>query len=967
MIAINMTDVLNVVSNCMPYLIGLAVVLLAGIITMIAVSKVNQPLRKMIRSQSLLAMLLAFVVVINLVCFSPTMSTMLSLITNEGTISEESYERANALCAEIEKEGIVLLKNKDNALPLRGTNKLNVFGWASTNPVYAGTGSGALSDVYPKVTLLDGIASGGFELNTELSDFYTAYQDTRPAINGGAQDWTMPEPPVNTYSEELLDNARSFSDTAIIVFSRSGGEGMDVPTDMAGVIDGSWQNGLADHRGTYTNNSDEYADFVAGQHYLELSKTEENLVNMVCENFKNVVVVYNGSNTMELGWVDEHPEIKSVLWCAGAGQSGFSALGEVLNGTVNPSGKTTDTFVYDLTATPTWNNFGSFIYDNMAEYNNVYEYYGYLISETWPSFVNYVEGIYVGYRFYETAAKEGLIDYDKTVQYPFGYGLSYTSFEQTMGQLSEHDGVISFDVTVTNTGDVAGKDVVEVYYEPPYTNGGIEKASANLVAFDKTRSLEPGESEQITISFPVEDMASYDESGTGHYVLEQGGYAISINRDSHTMIDSQTYTVDSTIFYDEGSARSTDGIAAKNLFDTADGGLTYLSRADGFANYDEATKAPESLTMPAELKAQFLCVVNYDASTEDNPDDVMPVTGASGGPDLAELRGVSYDDPQWDQLLDRLTVEEMDVLISQTGYQTQAISSIGKVSTTECDGPVAINNSFTGGATIGFPPAVVIANSWNTELAYDFGDCMGVMAGEMDVDGWYAPAMNTHRSAFGGRNFEYYSEDGHLAGKIAAQVVAGAQSQGVYTFIKHFALNDQDSNRLGMLCTWSNEQAIREIYLKPFEIAVKEGKSMAVMAALNYIGPVAAAATDGLMNGVLRDEWGFRGMVITDYFGMYGYQNADQQVRNGTDGCLVAYEVPEAHVRVQSATGVQAMRTASHNILYTVVNSRAYENGGNISTPVWTVALYAVDAVFALAIILLEVRTIMNYRKRTHA
>ncbi len=974
MIAINMSDVLKVLDNCIPYLVGFLVLAAIVVAVIIAVRKLQVPVRKLVRAQCLVAIGLVLAVTINLICFGP-MSTMLSLSTasEKHELSEESTAHALELCTKIAEEGYVLLKNEDNVLPLRSTNKLNVFGWASANPVYAGSGSGSLSDVYPTVSLLDGLSNAGFELNTELSDFYAAFREGRPDTTETFPDWTLPEPSVESYGQEMLDSAAAFSDTALIVLSRVSGEGVDLPNDMTSYFDGTRntaEDAYLDNtmypKGYYVNNDPTYStpDFQAGDHYMRLSQREKDLVEMVCGRFSNVVVVYNGANVFELGWVDQHPEIKGVLWCAGAGQSGFNALGEILNGTVNPSGKTADMFVYDLTKTPTYRNFGNFLYDNMSEFDSAYYYYTYLVRNTQPSFVNYVEGIYVGYRFYETAAEEGFLNYDETVQYPFGYGLSYTSFSQEMGPMTVKDGAVSFEVTVTNTGSVAGKDVVEVFYHPPYTNGGIEKSAANLVAFDKTELLQPGASQAVEISFALEDMASFDEYGHGCYVLEEGDYTISINSDSHTVIDAQTYTQTDAVVYGQGAPRSTDRTAATSRFQYANGGVTYLSRADGFANYAAATAAPASLTMPADYKAQFISNSNYDPTAEDDPNAVMPVTGAKNGVVLADLRGKDYDDPLWEQLLDQLTVSEMDALISLTGYQTQAIPSVGKIATVECDGPVAVNNSFTGEATLGFTPAVVIANSWNEDLAYEYGLSMGAMAKEMGVHGWYAPAMNTHRSAFAGRNFEYYSEDGLLGGKLAAQAVAGAADQGVYAFIKHFALNEQETNRYYQLCTWSNEQAIREIYLKPFELAVKEGGATAVMTSLNHIGPVAAGSTGALLQDVLRDEWGFQGMVITDYFGVYGFQNADQQIRSGNDGCLIAYDVPEAHVRETSASGVQAMRTSCHNIMYTVANSWAYEDGGLSSIPAWTVILIVADILAAVVLLFIEFHLIRKYRRR---
>ena len=951
MLSVNMDDVINVLNSCKPYLIALAIVLVLAIGVSIAAVKVQKPKRQLLRKEAWLAFFLAFVVIVNLICFIP-MSSMISLVMGNGTITEETSEESKELVQKIAEEGIVLLKNEDNMLPLAENSSLNVFGWASTNPCYGGTGSGSLSDAYPTVSLLQGLEDAGFQLNTELSDFYTAYRADRPEVGMLEQDWTLPEPTAASYTEEMLDNAKAFSDTAMVVITRVGGEGADLPIDVSQV--------------TYEDNSAEYKDFEAGGHYLQLSRTEKDMLDLVCENFNNVVLVYNGANPMELGFVNEYSQIKSAVWCAGTGQSGFEALGEIVAGEINPSGKTVDTFVSDLTETPTWNNFGSFVYDNVDEYQYIHTNRRTGAKSTrFPTFVNYVEGIYVGYRFYETAADEGLIDYDKTVVYPFGYGLSYTSFTQEMGDLTEQDGTISFDVTVTNTGAVAGKDVVEVYYNPPYTNGGIEKASANLIAFDKTELLEPGASETVTISFSAEDMASYDEKGAGCYVLEAGDYEISIQSDSHNQIDSRIYTVADTVTYDEDNARSTDAQVAVNHFDYAEGEVTYLSRADGFANYAEATAAPENYSMSDEVKSVFINNGVYDPEKYNDASDEMPTTGAKNGMTLAELRGASYDDERWETLLDQLTISDMDTMIALGGYQTAAAASVDKASTVDCDGPASINNNFTGVGSVGFPSAVMIASTWNTDLALEFGESIGKMADEMDVSGWYAPAMNTHRSAFAGRNFEYYSEDGVLAGRIAANAVIGAEEYGVYAYIKHFALNDQETNRNVMLCTWANEQSIREIYLRPFEIAVKDGGAKAVMSSFNYVGAEWAGASSALCNTVLRDEWGFRGFVLTDYFGVYGYMNSDQAIRGGTDCMLVAYDTETNHVKdTSSATGVKAMRQACKNIMYTVVNSRAYaEENLNTGLPTWQIMAIAIDVVLGAAIIGLEVLTVKSYRK----
>ena len=967
MLSINIDDVIKVLESMKYHLIGFGVVLVLAIIAMIACMKLPKAKKAMIRCQAGLAILLALVITVNLICFGP-MFTVINLAMGGGSITEESMAEAYEVNTELVGEGVTLLEN-NGALPLASGSNLNVFGWASTAPVYGGVGSGALNDQYEVTDLITGLKNAGLNVNEDLVNFYETYQAERPSVGMWAQDWTLPEPNVNAYTDELMSGAKEFSDTALVVISRPGGENADMPTDMVSVVDGSWLErdaitGNSYFNGVYDDSLNEGNDWDEGDHYLQLSNREEEMLQMVCDNFDKVIVLINTNNAMELGFLKEYG-VDAAVYAPCPGQNGFNAVGQVFTGEVNPSGKTVDTFVYDLFNTPTANNFGQFTYDNMDEHAVVTTSFSTGEQSTaLPSFVNYVAGIYVGYKFYETAAAEGLIDYDSTVVYPFGYGLSYTTFSQEMGPITESDGTLSFDVTVTNTGSVAGKTVVEVYYNPPYTNGGIEKASANLVAFDKTEILEPGASETVTISFKAEDMASYDTYGAAAYVLEAGDYIISINSDSHTVLDSEVYNVPSTIVYSDG--RSTDKTAPTNQFENVEGDVTYLSRADGFANYAEATAAPASMSMSEEDKAAFLNNANYDPNNYNNPDDQMPTTGAKNGLQLVDMRGVAYDDAQWDTFLDQLTVSEMSELIAMGGYQTAPLASIGKVQTYDCDGPASINNNFTGQGSIGFAGTVLMASTWNTDTVYKFGSSIGRMADDLDVSGWYAPAMNIHRSAFSGRNFEYYSEDGVLSGKLAAQAVQGAEEHGVYAYIKHYALNDQETNRNSMLCTWANEQSIREIYLKPFELSVKEGGADAVMSSFNYVGTEWAGASNALCNIVLRDEWGFVGMVLTDYFGVYGYMDADQGIRNGTDFCLVNYPTETNYLTdTTSATGILAARQACKNILYTVVNSRAYmEENLNPGMPTWQIAAIAIDVVLAAVLVVLEVRTVKGYSRR---
>ena len=422
MISLNWSDVISVLNMCKAYLIAIAAVILIGIVVIAACRKKEVAIRKLIRGNAGIAMIVAVIVIVNLACTGP-LSTLLNLaVQKTQTISDETTKQSNADCQTIAEEGIVLLKN-DGLLPLKGTQKLNVFGWAGTNPIYGGSGAGALNDLYDRVSLQQGLEDAGYEVNTELTDLYTGLGAERASYGS---DWSLPEVPVSDYSDELLENAKSFSDTALVVIGRWGGEGSDLPTDMT--------------TAEYTDNSSEYADFQRGQHYLELSQTEKDMIGMVCDNFDNVVLIYNGLSTFELGFVNDYPQ-----------------------------------------------NMQEFKIDESDPY----------VGGAMPTFVNYVEGIYVGYRFYETAAQEGLLNYDETVQYPFGYGLSYTNFKQEIESSTMENGTITLNVKVTNTGDVDGKDVVEVYYNPPYTNGGIEKSSANLIAYEKTDVIRTGESTKI--------------------------------------------------------------------------------------------------------------------------------------------------------------------------------------------------------------------------------------------------------------------------------------------------------------------------------------------------------------------------------------------------------------------------------------------------------------------------------------
>lgn len=945
---INMDDVKNTLVSCALQIIVILAAIIVVIIVSVAVRKINAAKKKLIRGEAVIAGLLVIIICINTILFGPVYSLMNLVFGEQHLLTEESAQSGEALTEEIAGEGIVLLENQDNFLPLTdNTTNLNVFGWASTDPVYGGTGSGAV-DTSNCVTLLQGLENAGYSLNTELSDFYTDYHVGRPLSSwAGTSDWTLSEPATGDYTDEIIANAKSFSDTALVVLARIGGENVDLPRDMS----------------TVTYNTEEgnghVGDFQAGEHYLQLSQTEEDLIETVCSNFTNVIVVLNSANPMEMGWILDYSQIKSVLWCAGPGETGFNALGSILSGEVNPSGRLVDTFLYDLTATPIYNNYGNLVYENSAEFTS---------SEKAATFVNYVEGIYVGYKFYETAAAEGLIDYDATVQYPFGYGLSYTSFEQEISNMKDDGTNITIDVTVTNTGSIAGKDVVEVYYNPPYYDGGIEKSTANLIDFEKTSLLEPGASETVSVSFSYADMASFDYLNYGCYVLEHGTYEISIGKDSHNLLDTKTVSVQEDVIYDEShdGSREDDTIAATAILQEAQGEVTYLSRADGFANYEEATASPSMVLDEKYLEAAAY-TLNPDPTVLDDETDVMPVTGEKNGLKITDLVGLEYDDAQWDLLLNQLKVEEMNTLIAYGGYSTAAISSIGLPATVECDGPQSIYSNYVQNVRgTAFTSSIMLAATWNKELANAKGELMGRQADEMNISGWYGPALNIHRSAFSGRNFEYYSEDAVISGKMAAQEILGANEHGLLTYMKHFAINDQETNRQAIF-TWLNEQSAREIYLKAFEIAAKEGESSACMTAYNLIGTEWTAASSDLCTTILREEWGFQGIIVTDWFNGGGYQNADLVIRGGSDKIL-SLTGNAAEITDMSATSVNAMRNATHNILYAIANSRT---GVNIdeSLQAWEIVIIVINVILGLLLIAAEGLLIRRYiiRKRGEA
>jgi beta-glucosidase len=892
--------------------------------------------------------------------------------------ADEAETAADQLVQEIAAEGTVLLKNEGAALPLTGDGlKVTLMGRAAADPVYGGSGSGS-TDTSTAVDVRKGLENAGIEVNdtvyTQLADFAAEAPKTNIVMDQPSQSvYNIGEMPAADYSADAVASFADYADAAVVVIGRAGGEGGDLATSMEG-----WDD-----------------NYEAGQHQLELNKDEKDTIALAAANFDTVIVVVNASTSMELGTVQDDAGVDAVLQVGSPGQSGFNALGKILTGEVNPSGRTVDIYSRDFTADPTFVNVGNFQYSN--------------ISGLWADgargvdgngyFVQYEEGIYVGYRYYETAAVEGFLDYDQAVVYPFGYGLSYTSFDWAVGdvELGAVDGQISVPVEVTNSGDVAGKDVVELYYSAPYTEGGIEKSSVVLGAFAKTGVIEPGASETVTLTFDVEDMASYDEKDAKAYVLDAGDYVITAQTDSHTVkagTEPITYTVDDTITYSGDDHRASDETEVTNQFDDVsamfsdtpeEGKAIRMSRADFAGTFPTAPTDADKVATD-EIVAAF---GEYDATAAAEASDAeMPTQGVEGDLTLVDMRGLDYDDPQWDALLDQISVDEMTNVILNGAYNTGAIDSIVKEVTGDYDGPAGfssfINDAISG---VAYPSEVLLGQTWNVDLARDMGVSIGNEALTLDANGWYAPAVNLHRSPFAGRNFEYYSEDPVLSGDLAANVISGAASKGVYSYVKHFAMNDQETNRVNNgVATWADEQTIREVYLKAFEIALKDASAemryisddqgtvstttvgaTAVMSSFNRIGATWAGGSEALMTNVLRDEWGFRGIVITD-FNLYGYMYPDQGIMAGSD-LMLTFQPSKSLADTTSAEAVSNIRKSTHNILFAVANSNAMNgiaSGAELSytPPTWRYVQVAVDVVLGLALIagvLLVVRRVRKH------
>ena len=734
------------------------------------------------------------------------LSCVVIAFASSGNYDEKLLKEAAVIAKQIEAEGIVLLKNEDNALPLT-ENKVNVFGMGSINFALGAGGSGSVSSSN-LVDFYTGLENAGIEYNTELYSAYEAWANSHSVdqTGQGLVDMLLDtvngalaaEMPYSSIDPAVMSNAKGFSDTALLVITRSAGELFDVSTED-----------------------------------IKLTSEEMNLVKNLDNDFGNVIIIFNTCNILQMDWLDDYQNVNAALLVWTPGEVGAESIGEVLTGAVNPSGKLTDTIAYDINDYPTTRNFGNFAYsDSILSY-----------------FVNYQEGIYVGYRYFETFAPH-------KVMYPFGYGLSYTSFDWEVTDFTADSENISVSVKVKNTGERAGKDVVEVYFSAPFYKGGIEKSAIELAGYKKTAMIEPGSSDTVTVTFKAADMASYDYKGEQGWVLDAGNYQIKVG---HTVRDFEQifdYNVASRqVFKNDDKT----GKPIQNRFDDCAGDLDYLSRTK-----NNGISSPSNYSAPD-------CVKNCDTRPEPTTEGKKQNTGVVYEDGNIMLADVAADESLWDKFLDQFTVSEMIDLIAESGYKTAGLDRLGVPVTVDNDGPAMVKGS--GGllfedSGLAYPTANCLASTWNDELAEEFGTMIAKEANSIGTNIWYAPACNIHRNPMGGRNCEYYSEDPLLSGKMATAVIKGAQSQGIIVTVKHFVCNDQETNRLMRgVFTWTNEQAMREIYLEPFEYAVKEGEAKGVMTAYNRIGPTWCSGSKPLVTDVLRGEWGFGdGFVVSDAY-----------------------------------------------------------------------------------------------------
>lgn len=890
----------------------------------------------------------------------------------------EAYEEE--LCATVEAEGAALLKNDNGALPLANGAKVSLFAHGSVDLMYGGTGSGSV-DTSKAPDFKTALESQGINVNTTLWDLYSSssmmekYSRQTPAsisdkLEANTQ-YAVNEAPWSALSSAKGSFAE-YGDAAIVVFSRSGGEGADLPSGENGTND-YWTTG-AEGTGNYLELSAEEIELLENLKALKDNGT-----------FKSIIVLINSSNALELDFLN--PEIcgadygiDAAMWIGDVGQTGINGVAQLLAGTVSPSGSLVDTYLYDNMANPAMYNFYTQAYPNAAEYELLTEG-----ADVQGMYSVYQEGIYLGYRYFETryedvvmgVANAGDYDWATTVAYPFGYGDSYTTFAYSNFKVTETDDSFVVTLKVTNTGDTySGKETVQIYFQSPYTAydkaNGIEKAAIELCGFAKTDILAPGASQDVTVTVKKTELRTYDANNAKTYILDAGDYYFTAGTDSHNALNNvlaaKGYTVENTngrmtedgntalVYKWTNNALDTEifstsvtGAEITNLFDESDpnkssttpGTVTWMSRSDWNGTFPTA---PASLSANETLAAA-LAFTQYDGSLADSIE--MPTLGADNGLTLASMIGKDYDDPQWNDLLDQLTYDEMVQTITLGFHNTKAIASIGKAATKDENGPQGLTAALTGGASaMCYTSEDVMAATFNVDLINEVGRCIGEDCLAMGYSGLYGPGINMHRTAYSGRNFEYYSEDPFVAGTICAAEVQGIQSKGVYVYLKHVALNDSETSRRGVN-TWLNEQTAREIYLEVADKAIVDGGAWCVMTGFNRWGATWCGSNENLLEGYLRNELGMRGMCITDFSGSSQYMDLVDGLIAGSD----IWDSPMPKIHTTKAANyendayiVAQMKEALHNILYTVVNSNAM-NGWSagdrleVVTPWWQTAI----------------------------
>ena len=797
--------------------------------------------------------------------------------TQKATNKAEAFANAQEVNLKLAEEGFVLLKNENAALPMNKGARISVFSKNSVNLSYGGAGSGGF-DTSNNKDLYESLNDAGFVTNPTLKRFYESSQsgpvrtaNSSDLDNGDNQKIATAETPQSKYTDAVKNSYADYSDAALVVITRIGGEGFDLPRYQG------------DSEGAVSPDS----------HYLELDQNEIDLLTAVTDGtFKRVVVVFNTPSSFEATFLKDSAyaafadKIDAAVWIGFTGSNGITALGEILNGDVNPSGRLVDTWAADFTKNPSFVNFGTGCLPDTTDKYDGGMYYS----------VDYEEGIYVGYRYYETRGEtDGEDWYNANVVYPFGYGLSYTTFDWTVGDASaskiELGTTITVPVTVKNTGSVAGKEVVQLYASAPYTLGGIEKAHKVLVGFAKTKLLQPGESETVTVSFDPYSAASYDyrdanSNGFSGYELEAGEYTLYISRNAHE--SEKAIALNLAADVQIGTDPTTDSEVVNRYTDSenfldSDWQLdAMLSRAD----WEGTWPTPQTAQQHAGTDRLYEEIRSEehnnptDFDSEEYPwfgeeptltlRDLLPSAEAEGYEPV-----VSYDDERWEELMMGCDEEEMIALINNGAYHTLAMESVGLPATIHGDGPSGFTCFMSKeqvNGTCQYVSEPVMASTWNINLMNELGEAIGEegtigdKATGQPYSSIYAPGVNIHRSPFGGRCSEYFSEDPFISGMMGAAEVQGIQSRGVLPTVKHFVANEQETHRsIGGDLSWLSEQALREIYLKPFEYTVKLGETRGIMTSFNRIGTRWTGGDYRLLTEILRNEWGFNGLVICDF------------------------------------------------------------------------------------------------------